>query len=190
MYPQLKPSASPKEDAEQIRAAAQEETRDAVKAALLKYADEVEALAAKLQPGEHVSDLSGRDPKDGELKPKGLCDAVFFLDRIAGSGNVTVVPSARREALRYLRPLPDAQRFAMASQISRHADPNYLGVGMPQGLEMPWLQELHRIAEDQGRRLKYLFTADKRGIDANKPEHMHRWRCYKVAEDVWAVCYA
>lgn len=184
MLEQFAPAASPVEDAAFVRSFAAEEKNPQP---FLDYAAAIEAAAACLVPGNFPE---GRELKDGELRPLGQCDAVFFLDRLADFANVTLVPSGRREAMRYLRPLPDLQRLKAARAISaRHPDPNYLGVAVPSGLEMPWLKELHARAEASGRALKWLFTADARGIDANKPEHRLRWRCYQVAEDVWAVLY-
>lgn len=134
----------------------------------------------RLVPGNHPE---GKSPAD--LRPCGQCDGViFFLAKTIyepkSGAEIIAKPSAEREALRYLRPMPEMWKAEHLGQI---------GISRPHGIGgiLP-LAEIEMAARAQGRGLGWLFTCDEHSICICQTRR-EQWRVVKAAEEVWCVLF-
>lgn len=159
------------------------------------------ALAAMLVPGDHPTESSGRKIALPDLRPCGKCDGVIYLAggktlKINPDGKLLTdpkgepvvidVPSAEREALRYLRPMP-VEWHAMYSAHNHGA--RCVGISKPE-VQFLFPLEILEARQKTGRPIEWMFTMDDHCVMAVQRQHVNNWRVFKTpTEDVWAVIY-
>lgn len=148
-----------------------------------------EWVRQKTTPGEHPLTADGRPKQLSDLRPCGQCDGVIYFgsrdifDLVKDQPvRIAVRESKEREALRYLRPMPDDWRAERLSKV--------IGVSMPHDIEgFLFSDEMLQQAREAGVALKWLFTCDDHCIDAVQQKHCGRWKVFPVEPGVWAVLY-
>lgn len=167
-------------------------------AAKAKRLDRIKQLCT---PGDHPEGCS-----DPDVRPCGKADGVVFLgegreanELPDGNIEVKIVKSLKREAFRYLHPMPALWRALNNGKV---------GVCTPHGVEVLFTKDMFEAEKSTGRKLHYMFASDDHGITAAHPIHRQladnaiidpdspptgreawRWKVVKVQEGIWVFLY-